>query len=60
MMSIIFDQNTGYFHLSNSRVSYIFRLAGGKYPAHVYWGRRVRKVRDDLDARNLLPQRNVA
>ena len=28
-MPILFDQNTHVFHLSNDRVSYIFRLAGG-------------------------------
>ena len=47
-MSILFDQSTNCFHLSNSRISYIFRLAGGKYPAHVHWGRRVRAVTDEL------------
>ena len=53
-MSILFDQSTGCFHLSNSRVSYIFRLAGGKYPVHVHWGRRVRAVTDELIARRTI------
>ena len=53
-MSILFDQSTNCFHLSNSRISYIFRLAGGKYPAHVHWGRRVRTVTDELIARRTI------
>ena len=46
-MPITYDSSTQCFHLSNDRVSYIFRLAGGKYPIHVHWGRHVRRVRDD-------------
>ena len=53
-MSILFDQSRMCFHLSNSRVSYIFRLAGGKYPVHVYWGRRVRELRDEVIARRTI------
>ena len=53
-MPILFDQNTHVFHLSNDRVSYIFRLAGGKYPIHVHWGRRVRHVSDELIARRTI------
>ena len=53
-MPILFDQNTHVFHLSNDRVSYIFRLAGGKYPIHVHWGRRVRRVSDELIARRTI------
>ena len=53
-MSILFDQSRMCFHLCNSRVSYIFRLAGGKYPIHVYWGRRVRELHDDLIARRTI------
>ena len=40
-MSITYDASLKCFHLSNDRISYIFRLAGGKYPLHVYWGKRV-------------------
>ena len=47
-MSIAYDSRTQAFHLKNARVSYIFRLAGGKYPIHVYWGRRVRNITDEL------------
>ena len=47
-MAIFYDAALRCFHLSNDRISYIFRLAGGKYPLHVYWGSRVRRVSDDL------------
>ena len=53
-MSILFDQSTGCFHLFNSRISYIFRLAGGKYPMHIHWGRRVRKVNDEMITRRTI------
>ena len=53
-MPILFEQSTQCFHLCNSRVSYIFRLAGGKYPIHVHWGRRVRAVTDELIARRTI------
>ena len=47
-MAIVYDSALKCFHLSNDRISYIFRLAGGKYPLHVYWGKRVRRVSDDI------------
>ena len=53
-MSILFDQSTNCFHLFNDRISYIFRLAGGKYPMHVHWGRRVRTVSDELLTRRTI------
>ncbi|MBQ7785005.1 MAG: alpha-galactosidase [Clostridia bacterium] len=53
-MSIQFDQNSMSFHLSNSRISYIFRLAAGKYPLHVHWGRKVRNVADKLITRRTI------
>ena len=53
-MSILFDQDRMCFHLSNSRISYIFRLAGGKYPIHVHWGRKVRAVTDELITRRTI------
>ena len=48
-MSIAFDGRC--FHLYNDRISYIIRLAAGRYPLHLYWGRRVRRVGDDLLSR---------
>lgn len=53
-MSIVYDTGTKCFHLFNSRISYIFRLAGGKYPVHVHWGRRVRKVTDEMISRRTI------
>ncbi len=53
-MSITYDQNQQVFHLSNDRISYIFRLAGGKYPVHVHWGRRVRRVTDRMIERRTI------
>ena len=47
-MAITYDASLKCFHLCNNNISYIFRLAGGKYPLHVYWGQRVRRVSDDL------------
>ena len=50
-MPITFDESTHSFHLHNDRISYILRLAAGRYPLHVYWGRRIRSVTDDVLAR---------
>ncbi|MBQ8073244.1 MAG: alpha-galactosidase [Clostridia bacterium] len=48
-MSIRFEN--GVFHLTNGRVSYMISLAGGKYPLHLYWGKKLRRVEDDLTMR---------
>ena len=48
MASVAFDPAARLFHLTNGRVSYIISLAGGKYPLHLYWGKALRTVRDDL------------
>ena len=50
-MAITYDAQLRCFHLCNDRISYIIRLAGGRYPLHVYWGRCVRRVSDGLLAR---------
>ena len=50
-MSITYDSSLRCFHLSNDRISYIIRLAGGRYPLHLYWGPRVRRIGDDLLSR---------
>ena len=52
-MSITFDPGTQCFHLCNDRVSYLIRLAAGRYPLHLYWGRRVRTIGDTLLARRV-------
>ena len=48
-MPIAFDGRR--FHLHNDRVSYMIYLAAGRYPLHLYWGRRVRRIGDDLLSR---------
>lgn len=50
-MPILFCEKTNVFHLFNDHVSYIIRLAAGKYLLHVYWGKRVRAIRDDVLSR---------
>ena len=50
-MAITYDSALRCFHLCNERISYIIRLAAGKYPLHLYWGSRVRAVHDDLLSR---------
>ncbi|WP_127532108.1 alpha-galactosidase [Paenibacillus kobensis] len=41
-MAIRFDANKQLFHLQTAATSYAFELVEGKYPSHVYWGRRIR------------------
>ena len=53
-MSILFDPNKKSFHLSNNRISYIFSLAGGKYPVHLHWGRKLRTVTDEIVTRRTI------
>ena len=50
-MPITFEKGTGTFHLYNDHISYVIRLAAGSYPLHVYWGRRVHAVSEDVLAR---------
>ena len=45
-MSITFE--SGCFHLKTDHTSYIFELADGKYPVHMYWGSSVRAVHDTM------------
>ena len=48
MIRIEYSEDRQTFHLSNGRVSYILSLAAGGRPLHVYWGKAVRRVREDL------------
>jgi len=41
-MSIHYDPSTHIFHLQSGRTSYVIQLLRGLYPAHVYWGRKLR------------------
>ena len=52
-MSIIFDQQTKCFNLSNDRVSYVIRMAADLYPLHLYWGKRVRRISDKMVSRRM-------
>ncbi len=58
-MPILFDVEKQSFHLYNASVSYVIRLAGGRYPMHVYWGRRVRALSDNLIARRTIWQEDT-
>ncbi len=40
-MSINFNKNKKIFHLKSSNTSYIIKLVNGKYPAHLYWGKKL-------------------
>ncbi len=40
--------NNGVYHLHNDRISYIFRVVGGTFPMHVYFGARLRQPGDTL------------
>ena len=40
-MPIEWNEVDQLFHLYNKKVSYLIQIVHGKYPAHLYWGRRV-------------------
>ncbi len=40
-MSIEWNEADQVFHLYNNKMSYMIQIIHGKYPAHLYWGRRV-------------------
>ncbi|MGG4340121.1 alpha-galactosidase [Paenibacillus lautus] len=44
-MSIHVHEDLGIFHLQSERSSYVIELVRGVYPAHAYWGRRIRDNR---------------
>lgn len=37
-MLIAFEKSSGTFHLHNDRVSYVIRLAAGRYPFNIFDG----------------------
>ena len=53
-MPIAYDAQRKCFHLTNGRVSYIIRMAADAYPLHLYWGRRVRALADEVIARRTI------
>lgn len=46
-MSIVFDSDGQNFILSTRNTSYVIHLVDGKYLQHVYWGKKVDKIRFD-------------
>ncbi|WHY78280.1 alpha-galactosidase [Neobacillus sp. WH10] len=40
-MPVEWNEADQVFHLYNKKVSYLIQIVYGKYPAHLYWGRRV-------------------
>lgn len=40
-MPIVRNEKEGIFHLYNNKISYLIQIVNGKYPAHLYWGKRV-------------------
>lgn len=42
-MPIEWNEQDGIFHLYNSKISYLIQIVHGKYPAHLYWGKRVQR-----------------
>ncbi|MDI4647235.1 alpha-galactosidase [Cohnella hashimotonis] len=43
-MAILFDRERQTFHLQTPNTSYIITIVEGLYPAHVYWGPKVRNA----------------
>jgi alpha-galactosidase len=41
LVPIHWNEKNGVFHLYNSNLSYLIQIVHGKYPAHLYWGKRV-------------------
>lgn len=41
-MAISYNEADKVFHLQTKNTSYIIHILRGKYPAHVYWGRRIK------------------
>ncbi len=42
-MPILWNEEDRTFHLYNTKVSYLIQIAHGKYPAHLYWGKRIQR-----------------
>ncbi|MFD1954120.1 alpha-galactosidase [Paenibacillus thailandensis] len=41
-MMIHYNESNRVFHLQSSDTSYVFQIVGAGYPAHLYWGRKIR------------------
>ena len=47
-MPIEWNEQDGIFHLYNSKISYLIQIVHNKYPAHLYWGKRVKTLQPSL------------
>ncbi|EKN66765.1 alpha-galactosidase [Neobacillus bataviensis LMG 21833] len=47
-MPIEWNEAEQVFHLYNSDISYLVQIVHGKYPAHLYWGKRVKVLQPSL------------
>lgn len=41
-MAILYDKERRLFHLQSKNTSYAFQILKQGYPAHIYWGRKVK------------------
>ncbi|GGF99939.1 alpha-galactosidase [Paenibacillus abyssi] len=55
-MGILYDEKQQIFHLQSKDTSYVFQIVNAGYPAHLYWGRRIRGLQQ-LDRLLELKQR---
>lgn len=46
-MAILYDQELRLFHLQSKNTSYAFQILKQGYPAHLYWGKKVRGLQLD-------------
>ncbi|SFD98953.1 alpha-galactosidase [Paenibacillus catalpae] len=46
-MAIFYDQELRLFHLQSKNTSYAFQILKQGYPAHIYWGKKVRGLQLD-------------
>lgn len=40
-MAIIYDNESGIFHLKAGTSSYVMQIIRGQYLSHLYWGKQV-------------------
>ncbi len=55
-MSISYQEKEQIFHLQTKNTSYIIKILEGKYPVHIYWGKKIKTP----DMENALVRRFVA
>ncbi|MBL4951562.1 alpha-galactosidase [Neobacillus sp. YIM B02564] len=47
-MPIEWNEEDKVFHLYNQKISYLIQIVHGKYPAHLYWGKRIQTLQPTL------------